>query len=188
MVLPELPFSIETEPLIGPGSYRPIFSKSSGIITAWSLFGISGLAGGYLYLRGIVPPLSLWITTVIMLLIALAISFSYWLERRTLVIIEDKCLRYESPLRKIIFQWDEIHELWCLSIRGGWRFTISSSTDAFRFETLNVRQFGSGREVRSGFTDGKRIAALVQKRADLRILDRQDRLWIYRREGQTEPR
>ena len=186
MVLPELPFSIEGESFVGPGSYQPILSKSSGIITAWLLFGISALAWGYLYLRGFTPPPSLWIPSVIMLLVALATSFNYWLEGRTIIFVEEQCVRYQSPLRKVTLQWGQIHELWCHSIRGGWRFTISSSEEAFRFASLKVLQFGSGREVRSGFTDGKRIAQLVQQRADLRVLERQDRVWIYRKQDRNE--
>ena len=186
MVLPELPFSIKGEAEIGPGSFRPILSKPSAIYIAWLLFGVSGLAWGYLFLRGLTLPPSLWITSMIVLLVALAITFSYWLERRTFIVLEEGGIRYESPLRKVTLQWGDIHELWCASIRGGWRFMISSSEATFRFESLSVVQSGSGREVRSGFNEGKRIVQLVQQRADLRYLDRQDRIWVYRKQDRTE--
>ena len=186
MVLPELPFSIEGESFVGPGSYRPILSKSSGIITPWLLFGISALVWCYLYLRGFTPPPSLWIPSVIMLLVALATSFNYWLEKQTVILIEEQGVCYQSPLRRVTLHWAQIHELWCHSFRGGWRFTISDSAEAFRFVTLKVLQFGSGREVCSGFIDGKRIAQLVQQRADLRVLERQDRVWIYRKQDRNE--
>jgi hypothetical protein len=182
----EQPFPSEGDPGLEPGRYQPAAPNPKAIYTAWLLFGIPVPAMLYLYLRRIIPPLSLWITCGFLLFVALAIVFSQWLERRTFIFLEGEGIRFESPLRKVSMSWGDIQELWCGSIRGGWRFIVSGPSALFRFQSLIVLRTDQGKEVRSGFAEGVRIAQLVQQRAGLRHLDRQDRIWIYRKQDQAK--
>lgn len=186
MTFPELPFSIEAEAEIGPGRYSPVPLDPSGLRMAWLLSVVTSLVCVYLLQRNLTPPPFIWLTSGFLILLALSISFSHWLERRTVVILEPEAIRYESPLRKITIPWDAIEELWCESIRGGWRFIVSGSGAVLRFQSLVVLRSGMGREVRTGYVEGKQIARVVHKHAELQGLERKDQIWIYRKlEGQV---
>jgi hypothetical protein len=176
-----LPFSIESEAALEPGIFKPVSPNPSGLRIAWLLFGISLFVGLYLLFFDFTLPLLFWLAFTLLLLVALAISFSHWLEERTSLILEAEGIQFQSPLRKVMLAWPEIDELWCGKIQGGWRFMVSGKESAFRFQSHVVLRSGSGREVQSGFIKGQEIAGHIYKIAQLGKVERQDEIWIYRK-------
>jgi hypothetical protein len=176
-----MPFVIETEVELEPGLYKPVPPNPSGLRMAWVLFGIALLIGAYLLFFNFDLPIVFWLASALLLFVALAISFSHWLEGHTTITLSESGVRYESPIRKVAFNWSEIEELWCGKIRGGWRYMVSCKNAAFRFQSLVVIRAGSGREVRTGFREGQKIAQFLYQAAELIEFERQDNIWVYRK-------
>jgi hypothetical protein len=176
-----IPFSIEGEAELEPGLYKPVPPSPSGLRMAWGLFGISLLAGLYMLFYITELPILFWLASALLLLVALAITLSHWLEGHTIIRLKVEGVQYESPLRNVEFAWSDIEELWCGKIRGGWRYMISGKDAAFRFQSLVVIRSGPGREVRTGFSEGPKIAKMVYQSAGLIELDCQNDIWIYRK-------
>jgi hypothetical protein len=176
-----VPFSMEGEAELEPGLYKPAPPNPSGLGMAWGLFGISLLAGLYMLFYIFELPIVFWLASTLLLIVALAITLSHWLEGRTVIRLKVEGIQFESPLRNVEFAWSEIEELWCGKIRGGWRYMISGTDAAFRFQSLVIIRSGQGREVRTGFGEGQKIAKMIHQSAGLNELDRQDDIWIYRK-------
>jgi hypothetical protein len=148
---------------------------------AWLLFGIALMVGVYMLFFNFDLPIVFWVASTLLLFVALAISLSHWLEGHTTITLTVAGVQYESPIRKVAFTWYEIEELWCGKIRGGWRYMVSGSDAAFRFQSLIVIRSGSGREVQTGFREGQKIAQAIYQAADLREFERQEDIWVYQK-------
>jgi hypothetical protein len=179
MTVPNFPFTLEIDDDFGPGVYKPVPPNPSGVRTAWLLFGITFVVGVPLFLMDFTLPLIFWFAFTILFIVALAISLSHWLEKRTLIMIGEDDICYQSPLRTVRLAWGEIDELRVGAMQGGWRFMVSSTDTAFRFQSLVVIRSGSGREVRSGFMKGEQIADYIHRKAGLERVDHQDEIWIF---------
>ena len=166
---------------LAPGEYQPVQPNPSGMRIAWILFGISVFVGAYMLYFRFVLPLLYWISIGILLMVALAISFSHWLEQRTAIVLSESGVGFRSPLRKVDLSWDEVDELWCGAIRGGWRYVVSGGNVAFRFQSLIAIRSGTGRTVRSGYPEGRGLAQTLVHRAGLKINEEQEGIIIYRR-------
>jgi hypothetical protein len=182
MTISNFPFTLKIDEDFSPGVYKPVPPNPSGVRMAWLLFGITFVIGVPLLVLDFALPLIFWFAFAILFIIALAISFSHWLESRTWIVIEEDAIRYRSPLRTVSLAWGEIDELRVGAIQGGWRFMVSSTNSAFRFQSLVVFRSGSGREVRSGFKQGEQIADHIHQKAGLEGAGYQDGIWIFRRQ------
>lgn len=176
-----LPFKLEDDISLDSGSYKPVPPNPSGLRMGWLLFGISALAGVYMAIFQVDIPTIYWIASGVLLVVALAISLSQWLEGRTVITVMHDGIQFQSPLRKLKLRWSEIDELWCGKIQGGWRFMVSGLQAAFRFQSLIVLRSGTGKQVRSGFEEGQKIAHHIFRAAGLSHQEQQDDIWIFRR-------
>jgi hypothetical protein len=179
MTVSKLPFTLEIDGDFGPGVYEPVPPNPSSVRMAWLLFGITFVVGVPILVLHFELPLIFWFAFAVIFIVALAISFSHWLEKRTIIMIGEDDIRYRSPLRAVTLAWGQIDELRVGAIQGGWRFLVSGIDSAFRFQSLVVFRSGSGREVRSGFSQGKQIAGYIHQKAGLERVDHQDGVWIF---------
>jgi hypothetical protein len=177
----DVPFNTEDNEQLAPGVYRPIPPNPSPVRLAWFLVGISLLVGLYTRTLETILPVIYWIALGLLIVVALAMSLSYWLEGRIAIHLKDDRIEYQSPLRNVVLSWQEIDELWCARVRGGWRYMVTGQVAAFRFQSLLVIRASSGREVRSGFVEGQGLAQSIYRNAELDETDRQEDIWIYRR-------
>ena len=186
MTILDHPFPRDHGTELTTGLYRPVPPDPSGLRTAWVLFGISFAAGVYLRYFAYEVPFVFWLASILLLLVALGISLSHWLEGQTVLSVNDGGIRFETPLRKVEFAWSEIDELWGGKIRGGWKYMVSGLDAAFRFQSLVVIRSASGREVRSGFIEGQRLAQRIYQAAGLEELEQPDDIWIYRKKSHKQ--
>ena len=63
---------------------------------------------------------------------------------------------------------------------------VSGLDAAFRFQSLVVIRSASGREVRSGFIEGQRLAQRIYQAAGLEELEQRDGIWIYRKKSHKQ--
>jgi uncharacterized membrane-anchored protein len=146
---------------------------------AWALAAVATSVGVSLVSLNRQLPLVFWLSFVLLLVVAIAITFSHWLERRTMIILEDESVIFQSPLRSVMLPWEQIEKLACIKIQRGWRFMVSGKQAAFRFQSMITLRSGFGREVRSGYDRGLEIARFIQHSAKLDQVSQQDQVWIY---------
>lgn len=175
------PFPPQSEESLQLGDYQPSPPNASGLRMAWVLFTISLMVGLYMLYFNFTLPVIFYIATVLLLLVALAISLSYWLERNAVISVSEQGVGFRSPIRRVFLDWNEIEELWCGAIRGGWRFMVSGEAAAFRFQSLIVLRSGTGREVRSGFPEGVRIAQTIFNKAGLTAHKEEQDIYVFRK-------
>lgn len=177
----KFPFEVNVSVRLAPGMYRPVPQNPLGLRIVWLLFGATVLLWGILSFRGVKPPMLMQGTTVLLLLVALGITLSHWLDARTSIVLREEGMHYKSPLRTISLGWGEINELWCASVQGGWRFLVKGSNAAFRFQSFVEIHSGTGRSIRSGFPEGLKIAQMIVAQADLARKEHRDQILVYRK-------
>lgn len=123
---------------------------------AWILAGISVAA--YLLLWRISEPTVLFLVMVIFLLIsALFISFSNWIDRKTVLTLNEEGIKYYSGLRSVSMKWEDIEQLQVLPDRWGQRVLIFGNRTNIRFRTLSNVDFQGKVRGQIGFHNGKAI-------------------------------
>ncbi len=178
----QYPFEADVRVELVPGVYRPVPQNPSGLRIAWLLFGALIILWVILTFLAVKTPLLVKGTAIVLLLISLGISFSHWLDRRTTILLEEGGIHYKSPLRTVSLQWQQVTELWCGPIQGGWRFLVSSPRAAFRFQSLVEIRSGGGKSIRSGYPEGVNIAKMIVTRAALSVQERRDQVLVYCKE------
>jgi hypothetical protein len=146
---------------------------------AWVLTAVAGSVGASLFYLSRPLPLIFWASFLLLLLVALAITFSHWLERRTMILLDDQSVSFRSPLREVTFGWNEVEKVLCVKIQGGWRFMVVGTAAAFRFQSLVTLRSGFGRTVRSGYAKGVEMATFIRRLAGLDQVHQEDQVWIY---------
>ena len=106
-------------------TYTPELIPRQGEITAWALAALAGAGQYFLSLRSSLPFWA-WFFFGILAFSALSISFGNWMDRHTLIRLEEKGVAYENGLRKTFLTWDAIREIrtaparWGYLRSGGW--------------------------------------------------------------------
>jgi hypothetical protein len=150
-----------------PEVHQPEPIPPNGEIIAWILLLIFAGASGLLLKLGRAIPLLLVVSTIGMLLMALAIRFSRWLERHSFIELKPDGIRYSSPIRKTELVWSGINKLVASRAGNGWRIFVFGEMDRFHFQTATSMQGLGGRQAVTGYAEGAEIVAQILRYADL---------------------
>jgi hypothetical protein len=162
--------------------YRPELIPRRGEIIAWTGVLMVGLVWLLLALTNqrvvfVIPALF-----VILCLSALLISLGNWIDRRTVMRMDEQGIEYKNGLRKVRLAWLEIEEVRVVPSRWGNRVQVSSQRNTFAFHTLGEVRMHGELKGRMGFAMGEEILRQLVLKSGLQIVDRQGEGYYYARQ------
>ena len=161
-------------------TYTPELIPQQGEITAWVLALAAGAGLYFLSLHSTLPFWA-WFFFGILAFSALSISFGNWMDRHTLIRLEEKGVAYENGLRKTFLTWDAIREIRTAPARWGISVQVVGLQSHFAFSTLGEMQFQGQVRGRTGFSEGAEILERIIQSTGLRMMDRKGQFTTYSR-------
>lgn len=161
--------------------YRPELIPRRGEMIAWAGAVAVGLVWLVLLLTNqrvifVIPAMFL-----ILLLSALLISLSNWVDRKTVIRMDSEGIEHQNGLRKVRLAWSEVAEVHVVPSRWGNRVQVSSQKNTFAFHTLGEVRMHGELKGRMGFEMGEEILRQLVLNSGLQIADQQGEGYYYSR-------
>jgi hypothetical protein len=147
--------------------YRPELTPRRGEAIAWGTSSLVWSAWIILILAG--QPVSFWLPLlgVPLGLIALGISLGNWLDRHTIIRLDNDSIHYSNDLRRVLLQWEEIQEVRVLPAQWGEKVQVFGKRSYFAFHTLGEVTANGKILGRTGFEEGDIIVQRILEEAKL---------------------
>jgi hypothetical protein len=137
--------------------YRPELIPRRGEWVAWSCALLVGI--GWLVLRwfGRHVSIGMPLFAIVLMLAALSISFSNWVDRRTVMRLNVNWIEFYSGLRHVRLHWQEVRQVRVAPSRWGDKIQVIGERAHFSFRTLGEVWFQDELKGRMGFEKGNEI-------------------------------
>ena len=112
---------------------------------------------------------SFWLSIlgVPLTLIAMGISLSNWMDRHTIIRLDERGISFSNGMRHTSLQWNEIQEVRVLPAQWGKKIQVFGKKSYFGFHTQG-EVIAHGRSLgRTGFADGDFILQNILDKANL---------------------
>jgi hypothetical protein len=150
-----------------PQEFRPVLTNRNGEVLAWLAALSLGAAAIALRAQGGVFTGTLPYLAGFVGLIAAGISLSNWMDRQTVLRLDDRGVFFTNGLRRVSLSWDQIDQISVFSGALGKRVQVAGGVQHFEFRYLSeVAVLGSS-QGRLGFPDGVTILATLLREASL---------------------
>ncbi len=160
--------------------FHPEMISRKGERNAWILAGVAAIA--YLLLWQLSEPSVLLLVMVVFLLVsALFISLSNWIDRKTVLTLSPAGIKFYSGLRNVELDWNDIKKLRVVADRWGRRVHVSSSQTYINFRTLSEVEFQGKVRGQMGFTEGEEILEEIIKSSGLILTENNEQGHYYAR-------
>jgi hypothetical protein len=159
--------------------FKPEIQTRQNEYLAWAVAIISVVSSFFL-IKG---AFSFWVVVfaVLMVFMALAVSLSNWMDRRTQIILDDAGVIFQNGLRNLRLTWNEIKSVTVFSTGWGQRVVAEGEEVHFTFTILGeVRTFGKV-QGRIGFSQGKEIMDAIIKQGGLTSMSASGDAYYYSR-------
>ena len=163
------------------GSHRPAPGGRQGELMAW--LSALGAGIGTLVLSWRLQEMSaLGLgATLLIVLLAILVSYGNWIERNTKLVVRQEGIYYRSPLRRRSFSWEQIEQLDLLPHNRGWRVRVFGEQGAFHYQSQGTLNFGSFDQMAVGIAKGEQVAAYIRHRSGLDKVQARGDGWVCRR-------
>ena len=161
--------------------FHPETISRQGERNAWILSGFAVVVSLLLMWRYAAPPAWIVILTVFMLLSAMLISLSNWVDRRTVLTINADGIAYRNGLRQVTLTWDQIEKIKVAPDRWGQRVHVMGSRAAFNFRLLSEVEFQGKVRGQMGFAAGAQILEKIIEASGLRQMEDEESGHYYAR-------
>jgi hypothetical protein len=115
------------------------------------------------------------------LLAAILITFSYWIDSKTIIHVTPSQLSYQSPLRRFLQSWDKISEINVLKTGRFWRIIVRGEQSFFTFRVATERDSKTQPEWVLALPNGDRLARIICGMANLPQVEEVGEEWICRK-------
>lgn len=151
--------------------FRPLLIPRRGEIIAWASTILTWLV--WMALARQESPLApIFIGLGIVLLLSAAlISLGNWVDRRTVICIDDEGIEYTNGLRRLRLRWDEIVKIQVNPGTWGKWVRVFSSQPHFSFRIVGEVRYKGEVKGRMGFEEGDEILRLLVVHCHLHIAD-----------------
>jgi len=168
------------QPSINSQEYRPELLSRRGEVVAWSLAIL--LAAVWLFLRAGRQPFLPAVTFLLgfFLFSAASISLGNWMDRRTVLRVDDQAVAFENGLRRARIPWQDIQEVQVFPSSWGKKVQVIGPQAHFAFRTLGEVRLQGDLKGRMGFAQGEFILEYILARSGLHKAppDRPDQVGI----------
>jgi uncharacterized membrane-anchored protein len=167
-------------PEIDERVFRPEIQTHQNELFAWLMVIVGVIAVFFLKDN----PLFYWmmIFVIFVLLLAIGVSLSNWIDRRTQIIINGNELVFENGLRNIHLEWNEIKSVSVYPARWGERVLVESEKEHFSFTMMSDVHLLGKVQGQIGFAQGKTIMDEIIKLGKLTSMSVTDNTYYYSRQ------
>lgn len=162
--------------------FHPELLSRRGELTAWVL-AVAALTAWLLVLvMDAYIFIALPILAVLLLLAALSISLGNWMDRQSVIKIEDDGILFSNGIRHTNLKWKEIKKVEVNIHKWGNKVHVIGEHAHFSFRTLGEVSVGGEVKGRMGFVDGDKILQLILERSSMREIGHEEDYYYYARE------
>jgi hypothetical protein len=111
---------------------------------------------------------------IVMMLAALSISLSNWVDRQTVMRLNANWIEFHSGLRNVRLLWSEIHQVRVSTSGWGDKVQVIGERAHFSFRTLGEVWFQGELKGRMGFEKGDEILREIIVSSGLKKITEQD--------------
>lgn len=153
--------------------YRPELIPRRGEWIAWGSALI--VSASWIILRLNERPVFVAVPflAVTLILAALSISLSNWMDRQTVIRLGEGGLEYDNGLRHVQLTWPEIHQVRVFPSRWGKKIQVFGERVYFSFRTLGEVHLQGELKGRMGFEKGEEILRQIVFSGGLQIMERE---------------
>lgn len=126
-------------------------------------------------------PFTVNVLVIFTLSAAALISFSNWVERRTLLALSSQGVRFENGLRKVRLDWKDIAEVRLRPAMWGKHVQVRGKGTRFDFYTLGEVRYKGAVQAKTGFAQGEEIVRQIVLNSGLRIAEQLGEEVVYTR-------
>lgn len=151
--------------------FTPERMSRRGEYTAWGMALLT--AGAWIILDLASRPLPGGFRTlaVFLVVLALGISLSNWMDRRTSLQLGPEGVHFNNGLRNVTLDWGDIRRVEVLP--GGWgkKVRVIGSSAYFEFRTLGEVRVQGDVKGRMGFPEGDKILQTILQKGGLHLVE-----------------
>jgi hypothetical protein len=147
--------------------FRPEPIPRRGEWTAWTLTIITLAAGLFLRTQIGKMPLIAAIFIGILLLSALSISLSNWMDRNTVLTLKPEGVAFRNGLRDVLLGWAEIIAVQVFASQFGAKVHVMGPGSTFNFRTMSEVTYKGQARGQIGFVQGEFIIQQILKNSGL---------------------
>lgn len=164
-----------------PIDAKPVLNSRRNEFIAW-LFSVVLLVAVLVTSRNRIE-LYTWfyIGVALVSLAAVVLSLNNWIERNTLLRIDQQGVAYASPLRSLALGWEQIEKMRVVRSVLNKKIYVFGERSFFSFHTLAEGKVGGRVKARMGFAEGEQILQIILERAKLTLMEQQDGSAYYAR-------
>lgn len=139
------------------GEFRPERIPRRGEFIAWCSALLVGIAWLILLMKDQPVHPALPFLEVFLLLSGLSISLGNWMDRRTLIKLDEAGVGFQNGLRDVRLGWDEVVQVRVFPARWGKKVQVMGDKAFFEFRTLGEVKLQGEQKARLGFERGEDI-------------------------------
>lgn len=123
-------------------------------------------------------PIAAWVFGAFLFFSALSISLGNWMDRGTVMSLDDSGIAFENGLRQVALSWPEVEKVNVIPVRWGKSVQVVSSKSHFEFRTLGKVQYQGEVQGRLGFVEGEAVLEEILKKTAL-VLEKEEKGHYY---------
>jgi len=161
--------------------FRPETISRQGERNAWILSGFAVIVELLLVWR--LSSLPGWATllTIFLLLSAVLISLSNWVDRKTILILEPDGIEFRNGLRNVTMLWDQVETVSVVADRFGQRVHVAGTEANFNFRMFSEVEIQGKVGGKMGFSQGETILKEIIHASGLSLVENKNRDRYYAR-------
>lgn len=161
--------------------FRPETISRQGERNAWILTGFALIIELLLLWR--LSSLPVWSTllTAFLLLSAVFISLSNWVDRKTILILQPEGIEFRNGLRNVSMQWDQVENVSVVADRLGQRVHIAGAQANFNFRMVSEVEIRGKVGGKMGFSEGEMILKEIINASGLSLKESKNQDRYYAR-------
>lgn len=152
--------------------FRPELVSRRGEFTAWGLTLVVALGWAILLLSGRQVPRAVPFMAVFLLLSGLGISLSNWMDRQTVIRLDENSVTFDNGLRHTHLGMDEIRKILVTPSSWGKKVSVIGPQSHFEFRTLGEVRFAGEVKGSLGFRQGEQILSRLVSTSGLHPVER----------------
>lgn len=154
-------------PFEGSRQFTPILLSRRGEVTAWALAFVTLITLLILLARAVAVPGLAYLLPLFFGLSAAAISLGNWMDRNTILSLNEEGVGYRNGLRNVHLGWDHIKQVEVLPDKMGDKVRVIGEHAYFQFRMLGEVRMHGELKGRMGFEQGDQILSEILSRSHL---------------------
>ena len=158
--------------------FRPELSSRRSETTAWVLALVVAFAIAILKWKVGEAPTIAWVFGAFLIFAAFSISLGNWMDRGTVMSLDDKGIAFENRLRQVALSWPEVKKVNIVPVRWGRSVQVIGEQAHFEFRTLGQVQYQGEIQGKLGFVEGEAVLEDILKKTKL-VLEKEEKGRYY---------